>query len=170
MIRWCWNGAYFAWLGVVLVCCGGPTFVVQQYSGPQRARESIAVIRVNGGGPRLTTLDDESLVVPERGTRFHIEVLPGVHELQVDDPNVGLYASRVRFVAEAGKVYRIVVRPALTGQPNAQAFEVDRASDAEVRPVALVVDAPPPVPAPLPPPAPSVSPDAGAVDATRDGS
>jgi hypothetical protein len=158
----------WAWIGVVLVCCGGPTFVVQQYGGPQRSHESIAIIRVNGGGPRLTTLDDERLVVPEKGTRFHIEVLPGVHELQVDDPNLGLFASRVRFVAEADRVYRIVVRQALTGQPTAQAFEVDRANDTELRSVPLVIDSPASVPAASPASAPSpaaFAPDAGAAAA-----
>src|SRR5262245_61821979 len=156
-----WQGKGFAWLGVLFVSCGGPTFVVQQYTGPQRARESIAIIRVNGGGPRLTTLDDERLVIPERGTRFHIEVLPGVHELEVDEPDIGLMHSRVRFFAEAGRVYRIVVRPSLAGQPTAQAFDVDRAEDTEVRP-ALVVDEPPPPRAP----APAFAPDAGIADAT----
>src|SRR5689334_7599490 len=106
------NGGWgaLACVGALFVCCVGPTYVVQQYAGPARPRESIAVFRVNGSGPRVATLDDGRLVIPEKDTRFHIEVLPGVHEVEVEDPNLGLTASRVRFVAEANKVYRIVVR------------------------------------------------------------
>ena len=158
----------FVWLVVLLVCCGGPTFVVQQYAGPQRPRETIAVVRLNGGGPRLATLDREPLVVPERGTRFHIEVVPGVHEIEVEDPNLR-YSGVVRFVAEPDKVYRVVVGPALV--PNAAgpvwvatAYEVDRASDAELRPAPPANDAPRPPPAPRPITTP-FAPDAGLQDA-----
>ena len=166
-----WMG--LAWLGVLLACCMGPTFVVQQYAGPPRPRDAIAIVRVNGDGPRLTTLDRDPLLTPEKDSRFHIEVLPGVHEIEVDDPQLGFNGGSVRFVTEPGKVYRVVVRSALLGRGGApgfvaQVFEVDRASDAELQPVPLVSEAPPP----LPPPRPSFVPpalDAGALDAAGDG-
>src|SRR5215216_5088777 len=138
----------FEWLAL-FVACGGPTFVVQQYPGPPRPRDGIAIIRLNGGGPRIVTLDRESLVVPERGTRFHVEVLPGAHELEIDDPNLGIAGLGLRFVAEPEKVYRVVLRSTLP--PNLslpisvpQVFEVDRASDAEIRPATIANEAPPP--------------------------
>jgi hypothetical protein len=167
MGRWRISGKSFGWLGIAFVCCAGPTFVVQQYAGPPRPRESIAVIRVNGGGPKLATLDHEPLLIPEKDSRFHIEVLPGVHEIEVDDPNLGYDGATVRFVTEANKVYRIIVRTTMT--PNApgptwtaRAYEVDRSTDAELGPAASPSDAPPPIPA-----APSV-PDAGARDAAAE--
>src|SRR5690349_17212926 len=94
------------WLGVLFVACGGPTFIVQQYSGPPQPREMIAIVRLNGGGPRVVALDRDALVVPEKGTRFHVEVMPGVHELEVDDPNLGIAGLGLRFMAEPNKVYR----------------------------------------------------------------
>src|SRR5262245_2186439 len=96
------------WLAAFIVACGGPTFVVQQYAGPSQPREVIAILRVNGGGPRVVALDGEALVVPEKGTRFHIEMIPGVHELQVDDPSLGNVALGIRFATEPAKVYRVV--------------------------------------------------------------
>jgi hypothetical protein len=154
----------WAWLGVVLIGCGGPTFVVQQYSGAQRPRESIAIIRVNGDRPQLLALDGEPLLVPQEGTRFHIEVLPGVHEIEVADRYVGFAGSTVRFVAEPAKVYRIVVRPMPTENGSswrASASEVDRATDAELGAALEPNDKPVPAFAP-----PSV--DAGARDADRE--
>jgi hypothetical protein len=163
------RAASFVWLGVLFVCCAGPTFVVQQYAGPQRPRESIAIIRINGGGPLLVTLDDGRLVVPEPGTRFHVEVLPGVHEIGVDDPSLGPPGTRVRFLAEADKVYRIVLRAVTTPAPwvpgwVAQAVEVDRGSDAEIRPVSSTFEGTAQLPAMNAP-----TPDAAVQDASRDG-
>jgi hypothetical protein len=152
------------WLAALVVACGGPTFVVQQYAGPPQPREVIAIVRVNGGGPRVVALDREALVVPEKGTRFHIEVIPGVHELHVDDPGLGIAGLGLRFVTEPDKVYRVVVRATSTpGSPVPlsvpQVFEVDRETDAELRPAAPVNDTPPP-----PPPSVPLAADAGARD------
>src|SRR5579859_3641629 len=96
--RW-WLGAA-AWLA----SCGSATFVVQQYPGPPKPRETIAIIRVNGGGTPLTSLDGDPLrIEPEKGTRFHIEVLPGDHEVGVSVPEPGLPSGvTVRFLAEPG--------------------------------------------------------------------
>src|SRR4051794_33164999 len=111
MQRWRHSWIRFEWLAL-FVACGGPTFVVQQYPGPPRPRDSIAIVRLNGGGPRVVALDRESLVVPERGTRFHVELLPGAHELEIDDPNLGIAGLGIRFLAEPERVYRVVLRSA----------------------------------------------------------
>jgi len=150
-VRMGWRLAACAWLGgaaIGFVSCGGPTFVVQQYGGPPRSIDSVAIIRVNPGGLQLCAVDGESLrVAPEKGTRLHIEVLPGVHEIGVDDPSTGFAGANVRFVAEPGKVYRMVVRsvppdPSSNASLGAYAYEVDRASDAELRPATTAPDAP----------------------------
>jgi hypothetical protein len=162
-----WRLAACAWLGgaaIGFVSCGGPTFVVQQYGGPPRSIDGIAIIRVNPGGLELYAVDGESLrVAPEKGTRFHIEVLPGVHEIGIDDPSTGFAGANVRFVAEPGKVYRMVIRSGpLDPGLGAYAYEVDRSSDAELRPATAAPDAPA-VSAPERPLFPRVS-DAGAPD------
>lgn len=124
----------------------GPTFVVQQYGGPQRSRESIAILRVNGAeSVRLLFLDEEDVAAPiVSDGRLHIELLPGNHTLTArngDDRTAptGSFA----FVAEAGKVYRVM----FSGE-RGQLYEVDRDSDKPVREVL-----PPAPPAPSPPPA-----------------
>src|ERR1051326_2101643 len=116
-----------AWAALSLAGCGLATFVVQQYDGPPRPRESIAIIRINAG-QGIDSLDGETLrAVPAKGTRFHVEVLPGAHEGELREPAVGLTESvNVRFSAEAGKVYRIAVQGGVNGNVAARAFEVDR--------------------------------------------
>ena len=91
----------------LLVACMGPTFIVQQYGGPPRPRESIAILRVNGAEPvRLLFLDDEDIAAPVASdSRLHIEVLPGRHTLTARNGDertapTGTFA----FLAEAGKV------------------------------------------------------------------
>lgn len=155
----------WAWLGVGLVCCGGPTFVVQQYAGAPRPREAIAIVRINGDRPQLLSLDNEPLVVPQPGTRFHIEVLPGVHEIVVGDRYVGFTDTTVRFVAEPAKVYRIVVRSAPAGW-RASAVEVDRATDAELGLALEPNDTPATTSSPASPAPPLGVTDAGARDAS----
>jgi hypothetical protein len=111
----------------VLAACTGPTFIVQQYAGAPRSSESIAILRISGGdGPQIAVLDGEAIPpVFDRSTRMHIELLPGPHELEAVAPARGVEAPiPVRFVAEAGKVYRIEVRPAV-----AYLYEVDRDTD-----------------------------------------
>jgi hypothetical protein len=103
---------------------------------------------VNGGESPLTSLDGDPLrVQPEKGTRFHIEVLPGEHEVGVSVPEPGLPGGVVvRFIAEAGKVYRFMAlgapsEPGRMAAWSAQAVEVDRATDAEIRRVPAPTDA-----------------------------
>jgi hypothetical protein len=97
--------------------CGTATFIVQQYDGKPLPRERIALLRINGGSAlRLESLDGERLNYELKGldNRVHIEMLPGVHEIGVSDPEDGLLQVR-RFRAQPGKVYR----PALIDAPQA---------------------------------------------------
>ncbi|MBS2016263.1 MAG: hypothetical protein JST00_25495 [Deltaproteobacteria bacterium] len=116
-----------------LVGCPGPTFVVQQYAGPQRDAYTIAVLRVNGGDSvRLLSLDGEDMRAPIASDgRLHVELLPGRHVVAAyDEKEPNRRALPVAFGAEAGKVYRVV----LAGE-SAHVYEVDRGSDATVRDV-----------------------------------
>jgi hypothetical protein len=116
---------------LTLAGCAGPTFVVQQYAGPMRPRESIGTLRVNGSdATRLMTLDDEDIAAPlEVDSRLHIELLLGPHRIGVaNGPNAPVVP--VAFAAEPGKVYRVVFADA-----TPHVFEVDRASDAPGRDV-----------------------------------
>jgi hypothetical protein len=135
-------------LVALVAACMGPTFIVQQYNGPPRPRESIAILRVNGAEPvRLLFLDNEDVAAPVASdSRLHIEVLPGVHTLTArnGDERTAPTAS-FTFDALAGKVYRVV----FTGETG-QLYEVDRDTDKLTREVP-----PPPQPAPPPPPPPT---------------
>jgi hypothetical protein len=146
---------------VVFVGCPGPTFVVQQYKGPQRTNETIAILRVNGNDPaRLLILDDEDVAAPlERDSRLHIEMLPGRHTLVAVNGSNNERSAVIAFQADPGKVYRAAFGP----DGAAHVFEVNRSSDvigadATVPPS---VDRVPSRPTPLPRP-PSVNEDAGA--------
>ncbi|CAN5924817.1 hypothetical protein BH11MYX4_BH11MYX4_44930 [soil metagenome] len=129
------NAPFFSRLLVVVALslgagCGGPTFVVQQYAGPVRPRETIATLRVNGfDAVRLSTLDNEDVTAPlvEDG-RLHIELLPGRHALTVRNAKApDERPAAIVFEAEPGKVYRV------TFSPEARIFEVDRGTDAPGR-------------------------------------
>jgi hypothetical protein len=127
------------------VGCGPQVFIVQQYDGPVRDSETIAILRINGAdSTRVVTLDGE-LADPRiaEDTRLHIEMLPGRHALRLADtssPEAGSF--RVAFDAQAGRVYRAVVAPAA-----ARVFEVDRGSDALLRDVTAQLKEPAPAPA-----------------------
>lgn len=140
--------ALFAFLLLFFVvfigACMGPTFVVQQYDGAPRPKETIAVLRVNGAEPvRLLFLDEEDVAAPiVSDGRLHIELLPGKHTLTArngDDRTAP--TSSFTFVAEANKVYRV----AFTGETG-HLYEVDRESDKPTREVS-----PPPPPPPAAP-------------------
>ena len=140
-------------LFVVLSACMGPTFIVQQYGGPPRARETIATLRVNGNEPvRLVFLDEEDVAAPiVSDGRLHIELLPGKHTLiaRNGDERTAPTGS-FSFVAEANKVYRVL----FTGE-TAHLWEVDRDSDKPTREVTPPPrEVPPPVREVTPPPAP----------------
>lgn len=140
-----WRLWLFAMIAaLVLSGCVGPTFVVQQYAGPVRPRETIATLRVNGGDSvRLVTLDGEDVRAPlESDSRLHIELLPGRHEIGVvRGPNDQL--ATVAFLAEAGKVYRAAY---IGAEPHV--FEVDRGGDHPGRDVTAPPVTAPPVTAP----------------------
>lgn len=109
-----------------LAGCAGPTFVVQQYPGAVRPKNTIATLRVNGADSvRLMTLDEEDVAAPLLADgRLHIELLPGRHALTVRNASAPQEpATPLAFEAEPGKVYRV----ALT--PEARVFEVDRGAD-----------------------------------------
>jgi hypothetical protein len=151
---------------LVVAGCPGPTFVVQQYAGPQRSQGSVATLRVNGGdGVRLIYLDEQDVRAPlESDARLHIERLPGRHTVTVRDaaaPSEPL--TPVAFDAAPGTFYRVV----FAGR-RARVVEVDRSSDAAGRDVTFEPP-PPPAATPAPPPASAPPPeaaDAGAGDAT----
>jgi hypothetical protein len=117
----------------VLLGCPGPTFVVQQYAGPQRPPETVATLRINGSEQvRLVTLDGEDVRAPiESDSHLHIELLPGRHWLTIENaaaPNDPL--TPAAFTAEAGKFYRPIIVANAT-----RVIEVDRSSDAQGRDV-----------------------------------
>ena len=141
---------------LVLTGCPGPTFVVQQYPGPQRPSETVSTLRVNGNQPvRLMFLDDEDVAAPvaEDG-RLHIELLPGRHTVVVANANApNERHAPIAFQAEPGKVYRVTFA-AGPGGSEARMFEVDRGNDRAVRDVTQSpTPEPPSAPAPPPPPA-----------------
>lgn len=113
--------------------CAGPTFVVQQYDGPVRPPESIAIIRVNGEDQvGIGSLDGEVIAARvDEDSRLHIEVLPGEHRIVLrDETDPAAPLGRARFVAQAGRTYR----------PRFEAgrlvvYEVDADSDEMLRAV-----------------------------------
>ena len=127
----------FVFAGILFLAgCAGPTFVVQQYTGAVRPRETVATLRVNGSDSvRLLTLDDEDLGVPiEHDSRLHIELLPGRHRLTVGNANAPQdHAEPIAFEAEAGKVYRVTVG----ASAPARIYEVDRDNDTPARDATL---------------------------------
>jgi len=177
--------AHRSWLSLLVVAvlavsgieaCGGPTFVIQQYGGPSRPGETIAIIRINGkDGILWASLDGEAAGarLPE-DSRFHIEVLPGKHTLGIrgspDSPT-----ELVSFLAEPGKVYRPVLAAAGSaaysiepgiGGGTARMYEVDKERDTLIRDVTLTAPTTDDraramgAPHPAPPSPPSVAPEA----------
>lgn len=153
-----------ALLTVLALGCGGPTFILQQYDGPPRSAESIAVLRFEGQGSVDLVSIDGSIAdahVPD-DARLHVEVLPGRHVLGVanraapNDP-----PRRVLFVAEAGRYYQVafLAPPANEWVPSVHVFEIDRRSGAQLRDVTYT--APPRTPS-VPPPPPAVPPEPAA--------
>jgi hypothetical protein len=152
------------------------TFIVQQYDGPPRPGDRIAVIRIDAGGPEVIAVDDVPLHVPlEKPNRIHVEVLPGPHEVDVEvtEPEIGLrHVLPIRFVAEADKVYRVEVLSAAPGVESesrwdARAYEVDRSSDAKLN-VAPAAAAPSTAQRGAPPPASAAPAQGTDADAAAD--
>jgi hypothetical protein len=141
---------------VAPLACGGPTFVISQYPGPPRPPETIAILRVTGGSSvQPISVDGDPLAPVDDDVRLHIEVLPGEHSVAV--ANLGLPdqpAQRVRFFAEAGKLY---VAAWTGGSPRV--FEIDQSSGAMLRDASVTApEEPPPAPHPVPPPSPAQPP------------
>lgn len=137
-------------LAIVLAAaaCAGPTFIVQQYAGRQRAPDSIATLRVDGREPvRLLYLDEQDVAAPimEDG-RLHIEILPGVHSVVVASTKAPdqRYAP-VSFEAGEGRFYRVVVGSGAAAE--ARVFEVGAKRDDLVRDVTRAEPAVPARPA-----------------------
>jgi hypothetical protein len=168
----------------LLVCCGGAvTFVWQQYEGPPLPKERIAILRQTGSSATvLVAVDGKSVLAPlESQNRLHVEVLPGVHEVDVAAPSLGLrHAIAVRLLAQAGKVYRVEVTgsPATQPEPDngeprfegggdwvAHAYEIDRETDAPRGIVDLPVPGARTAPEAGPPSAPPSRPAPAAPDA-----
>ncbi len=157
----------FAALPLLPLACGGPTFVVSQYEGPPRPRDTIAILRIDGSSPvQMVSVDGEPLAPIERDARLHIEVLPGEHSVGVanlarqDQP-----ARRVRFIAQPGKLYGAVWT---NGEPHL--FELDNSSGSPIRDVSmsqpeLPPAAPPRAVVPPAPPAPVIAPPPPPADA-----
>jgi hypothetical protein len=121
--------------------------VVQQYDGEPLNLARVSILRVNGGSDVVVVaLDAEELNYSngDSSTRAHIEMLPGLHEVDVGDLSDPLRrVVTVRFRAEAGKVYRLtldrVEATASLRAPRVVVWEVDRQS---VRTLAVVPPAP----------------------------
>lgn len=106
-------------LGVLLSAvastgCGQVTYVLQQYDGPVRAKDQVSILRVQPGDPaQIIGMDGEKLgpQMLDSDVRLHIEMLPGKHELNVENPQAmpGMNTKEVKFVAEPGRTYRVVL-------------------------------------------------------------
>lgn len=121
-----------------VAACAGPTYIVQQYDGPVRETETIAILRLNGSEPLgLDSLDGEPIGVrATKDSRIHVELLPGRHSMRVRDlTRPGSFSQTASFLARPGKVYR----PAFS-RGRAHVYEVDANSDATIQDV---TEAPP---------------------------
>ena len=142
-----------------LIACGTATYIIQRYEGPPLPREQVAILRIVGDQQvPIVALDDESLGAPisDRNTRLHIELLPGMHQVTVTNPVQLGRMQTLRFEAEAGKFYRVLlgqalVRAATTLVPRV--YEMGREGDDPVRDVTII-----PSPAMARPPAPDPTP------------
>ncbi len=119
-------------LGALLVglpgCGIGPTFIVQEYPGPVRPAETIAILRVEGNGTvQLLSVDEQRADARiAEDSRLHVEMLPGKHTVMVQ--NLAAPANppeTVAFQAEAGKVYRPMFMHSLSSGPRLHVFEID---------------------------------------------
>jgi hypothetical protein len=123
----------------LVACPRGPTFIVQQYDGPKRSEDTIAIVRVTGKEPvRLVKLDAHDVAAPVvEDARLHFEILPGRHSVVAVDTSAPQRNPPVAFEAQPGRVYRVVFEGM-----NPRVHEVDRESDA-LGPDVTIEEAPP---------------------------
>jgi hypothetical protein len=125
------NFARITVLGALLLGlpgCAGPTFVVQEYPGPVRPADTIAILRLEGSGTvQLLSFDEERADARiAEDARLHVEMLPGKHRVMVQ--NLAAPANppeTVTFQAEAGKVYRPMFMHTVSSGPRLHVFEID---------------------------------------------
>lgn len=116
--------------------CGTVTYVLQDYSGEPRPAESIAILRITNNEPlRISSVDGDPLDVRlDSDTRVEVEMLPGAHVLGVYRPDADIPVEhKVRFVASAGRTYRVVMAVAPRGSATPWAgrvYEIDKSSGA----------------------------------------
>ena len=93
--------------------CGQVTYIVQQYDGPVRDRDEVSILRLKPGDPaQIVSMDGDALgrQVLDSDTRLHIEMLPGKHQLEVENPKaLSASTQRVQFIAEPGRTYCVVL-------------------------------------------------------------
>jgi hypothetical protein len=146
--------------------CAGPTFIVQEYPGPVRPADTIAILRLEGNGTvQLLAVDGERADARvAEDARLHVEILPGKHTVMVQ--NLAAPANPpevVAFQAEAGKVYRPAFMHTVSSGPRLHVFELDPRSGMPIGDATLApARAPEPAPASRPgvkaPEVPSVAP------------
>jgi hypothetical protein len=131
--------------------CGQVTYIVQQYDGPVRDRDEVSILRLTPDDPaQIVAMDGEALgrQVLDSDTRLHIEMLPGKHQLEVENPKASSATTqRVQFVAEPGRTYRVVLadrawhtqksQPERPGAWSPLVYELEGSSDALAREVSL---------------------------------
>jgi len=131
--------------------CGQVTYIVQQYDGPVRDRDEVSILRLKPGDPaQIVSMDGDALgrQVLDSDTRLHIEMLPGKHQLEVENPKAASPSTqRVQFIAEPGRTYCVVLadRPWHAQKPQAArpntwsplVYELQGSSDDLAREVSL---------------------------------
>lgn len=131
--------------------CGQVTYIVQQYDGPVRERDQVSILRLSPGDPaQVIAMDGDALGRQDLDSdvRLHIEMLPGKHQLEVENPQASTKTTqRVQFIAEPGRTYRVVLAdrvwhaqkpgPAPAGAWSPLVYELDGSSDDLLREVSL---------------------------------
>lgn len=131
--------------------CGQVTYIVQQYDGPVRDRDDVSILRLAPGDPaQIIAVDGEALgrQAFDSDVRLHIEMLPGKHQIEVENPEAATKTTRqVQFIAEPGRTYRVVLAdrawhaqksaPTPTGTWSPLVYELDGTSDDLLREVSL---------------------------------
>lgn len=136
---------------LVSLGCGQVTYIVQQYDGPVRDRDEVSILRLAPGDPaQIIAMDGDALGRQdlESDVRVHIEMLPGKHQLEVENPQSARKTTqRVAFIAEPGRTYRVVLAdrewhakksaPDRAGAWSPLVYELDGSSDDLLREVSL---------------------------------